>query len=50
MNGIQPTMIRQVDYLTVTVRVAAQDAREFVTGHMLYREMVTQLMPYLEMV
>jgi len=49
MNGAQPTIARQVTEVSVQVRVMTADAMESVHSHLLYREMVAQLMPYLEM-
>jgi len=49
MNGVQPTLARQIGELSVNAQVMMQDAMDFVHSHMLYKEMLTQLTPYMEM-
>jgi len=49
MYGVQPNLARQFGELSVNAQVMMQDAMDFVHSHMLYKEMVTQLTPYMEM-
>jgi len=49
MNGVQPTLVSQFGELSVNARVMTQDAMNYLHSHMVYKEMVTQLTPYMEM-
>lgn len=50
MNGVQPTIARQAKDLWLQLDVMTREGLDFVHSHVIYQKMVTQLVPYMEMV